>query len=108
MPKNGKGKNEIDLTPEEIQQLLENNTKLQERLSQLEKAQEAGIVLKTHRFGALQISGLRQGYVGFYRDEWRKILDMAPQIEAYLADHDDVLTKSESYEQFPSDVRKAK
>ncbi len=97
--------------------------KLRAENAKLRMEKESGLTLKTSKYGALQINGLRQGYVGFYRDEWEKLLAMAPRIQEYLDNHTAeesdlpggpgtdggefaVLGKHESYQHFPADSRK--
>jgi len=108
-------------TPEEWAKLQEALASKQAEIDKIKAEQESGILLKLTQYGALQITGLRQGYVGFYRDEWAKILNMATRIEEFLAAHPakiektedgvkvlGVLEKGESYAAIPADDRKKK
>lgn len=106
-------------TPEQWAELQKQLAAKDAALEKMRTEQESGIVLKISQWGALQINGLRQGYVGFYRDEWEKILSMTGRIQEYLEEHppvrdDDgkivkgsgVLEKAESYAEYPADMRK--
>jgi hypothetical protein len=115
-------------TPEQWAETIAREEALQAQLAlrdaELDKIrtyQETGLVLKISQWGALQINGLRQGYVGFYRDEWTKILSMAERIQEFLDEHPlkrdekgeviqgaGVLEKGESYAIYPADMRNKK
>jgi len=104
-----KAKNKTETpSPEQIAALLE---QLQEATAEIERLKEDSanpVGLKRHRWGALQITGIRNGFVGFYRDEWELILAQSDRITEKLAELDSnaedgpdvsdaILNKDESY-----------
>lgn len=108
-------------TPEEWKALQDALASKQAEIDKIKAEQESGILLKLTQYGALQLTGLRQGYVGFYRDEWEKILNMAERVREFMESHPPkvekgedglkvlgVLDKSESYQHIPADDRKKK
>lgn len=76
------------------------------KIAKMEDAVASGVSLKTTQYGALQVLGIRGGYLGFYRCEWKTIMDLSERIQEYLDDHEEILTKAESYEKIPADARK--
>jgi hypothetical protein len=75
--------------------------------------------LKRHRWGALQITGIRNGFVGFYRDEWELILAQSDRIQDKLAELDSegddgvdaseaILNKEDSYVVYADEREAAK
>lgn len=49
-----------------------------------EKAARAGLTLKISEKGALSVYGLGRFPATFYREQWEKLLDMAPEIKAFI------------------------
>lgn len=112
-------KKDSDPSPEQIAALLQ---QLQDATAEIERLKEDSanpVGLKRHRWGALQITGIRNGFVGFYRDEWELILAQSDRITEKLAELDSsdddgpdaseaILTKEESYTVYAEEREKAK
>ncbi len=63
-----------------------------ERLRQeneaLKRKTEGGISLKVSAKGAVSLYGLGRFPVTLYKEQWTRVLDMADEIRAFIAEHD--------------------
>lgn len=99
-------KDDLDLTPAQVAAVMAELAESKAELAKLKSEAESGVTLKTTQYGALQILGIRGGYLGFYSDEWERILGLGDRIRAWCEDHDEILTKAESYAKTPAEARK--
>ena len=72
-------------TPEELQAELE---KLRAENAVLKKTSSRGLSLKVSEKGALSVYGLGRFPVTLYKEQWKKLLDMAEEIRAFLKAND--------------------
>lgn len=107
MPKQKNTDQAPEFSPEQMAQLMRQLEEQKREIALLKTEKEAGVILTRHRFGALQIKGLRNGYLGFYRDEWETLLSLVPRIRQELDENDEILTKEQSYEQYPKETRQS-
>ncbi len=54
-----------------------------------------GLSLKVSEKGGVSLYGVGRFPVTLYKEQWRKILDMAPEIEAFLKENDSQLKAKE-------------
>ncbi len=54
-----------------------------------------GLSLKVSEKGGVSLYGVGRFPVTLYKEQWRKILDMAPEIEAFLKENDSQLKSKE-------------
>jgi hypothetical protein len=54
-----------------------------------------GLSLKVSEKGGLSLYGVGRFPVTLYKEQWRKILDMAPEIEAFIKENDSRLKAKE-------------
>jgi hypothetical protein len=54
-----------------------------------------GLSLKVSEKGGVSLYGVGRFPVTLYKEQWRKILDMAPEIEAFLKENDSRLKAKE-------------
>ena len=54
-----------------------------------------GLSLKVSEKGGLSLYGVGRFPVTLYKEQWRKILDMAPEIEAFIKDNESRLKAKE-------------
>jgi hypothetical protein len=54
----------------------------------LKRAQSRGITLKVSEKGGVSVYGLGRFPVTLYKEQWTKLLDMADEIRAFIADND--------------------
>jgi hypothetical protein len=78
---------EVDLQAE-IARLQAENDRLKGR-------SERGITLKVSEKGALSVYGLGRFPVTLYKEQWRRVLGMANEIEAYIQENDSKLKTKE-------------
>jgi hypothetical protein len=52
---------------------------------QVKAATKKKLTLKVSQKGAVQLDGLRRFPVTLYRDEWEQVLEIAPEIKAFIA-----------------------
>lgn len=52
---------------------------------QIKAATKKKLTLKVSQKGAVQLDGLRRFPVTLYRDEWEQVLEIAPEIKAFIA-----------------------
>lgn len=74
--------------------MSESDQDLKRRVAELEKQLEAerakgrpGLQLKVSEKGGVSLYGIRRFPVTFYLEEWERILGMADEIRAFLAEH---------------------
>jgi hypothetical protein len=73
----------------EIERLRAENDKLKN------KSSGRGLSLKVSEKGGLSLYGMGRFPVTLYKEQWRKILDMAPEIEAFIQANDGALKAKE-------------
>jgi hypothetical protein len=78
---------EVDLQAE-IARLQAENDRLKGR-------SERGITLKVSEKGALSVYGLGRFPVTLYKEQWRRVLGMANEIEAFIQENDSKLKTKE-------------
>ena len=54
----------------------------------LKRTQSRGITLKVSEKGGVSVYGLGRFPVTLYKEQWTKLLDMADEIRAFIADND--------------------
>ena len=62
--------------------------KLRAENERLKRAQSRGITLKVSEKGGVSVYGLGRFPVTLYKEQWTKLLDMAAEIRAFIADND--------------------
>ena len=78
---------EVDLQAEIARLQAENN--------RLKGRSERDITLKVSEKGALSVYGLGRFPVTLYKEQWRRVLGMASEIEAYIQENDGKLKTKE-------------
>ena len=61
----------------------------------LKKGAARGMSLKVSEKGGLSVYGLGRFPVTLYKEQWKKLLDMAEEIRQFLSDHDAELKSKE-------------
>ena len=82
--------------------MTENEQDAQKRIEELEAqlaaakaAQTRSVYLKVSQKGGASLYGIRRFPITFYIEEWNRILDMEPEIRAFLkANEGELTTKS--------------
>lgn len=74
-----------------LAQLLAENAAKDQQIAALAAAKIAKTTLKVSEKGALSVYGMGQFPVSLYREQWEKLLAMKDEIEAFMAQHGDVL-----------------
>jgi hypothetical protein len=69
--------------------------RLQAENDRLKGRSERGITLKVSEKGALSVYGLGRFPVTLYKEQWRRVLAMAAEIEAYIQENDSKLKTKE-------------
>jgi hypothetical protein len=69
--------------------------RLQAENDRLKGRSERGITLKVSEKGALSVYGLGRFPVTLYKEQWRRVLGMATEIEAYIQENDSKLKAKE-------------
>ncbi len=54
----------------------------------LKRKTERGISLKVSAKGAVSLYGLGRFPITLYKEQWTRVLDMADEIRAFIAEHD--------------------
>jgi hypothetical protein len=54
----------------------------------LKRTQSRGITLKVSEKGGVSVYGLGRFPVTLYKEQWTKLLDMADELRAFIADND--------------------
>ncbi len=73
----------------EIERLRAENDKLKN------KSTGRGVSLKVSEKGGLSLYGMGRFPVTLYKEQWRKILEMAPEIEAFIQQNESLLKAKE-------------
>ncbi|WP_433970727.1 hypothetical protein [Tunturiibacter lichenicola] len=73
----------------EIERLRAENDKLKN------KSGGRGLSLKVSEKGGLSLYGMGRFPVTLYKEQWRKIIEMAPEIEAFIQANDGALKTKE-------------
>ena len=79
-------------TPDELQAELK---RLRAENERLKAKTQRGVYLKVSEKGAVSLYGLGRFPVTLYVEQWEKILDMAPEIRAFIAENADKLKRKE-------------
>ena len=61
----------------------------------LRKPSRGQVSLKVSEKGAVSVYGLGRFPVTLYKEQWEKLLEMADQIKAFIAENDHLLKKKE-------------
>ena len=69
--------------------------RLQAENDRLKGRSERGITLKVSEKGALSVYGLGRFPVTLYKEQWRRVLGMAAEIETYIQENDSKLKTKE-------------
>jgi hypothetical protein len=69
--------------------------RLQAENERLKGRSERGITLKVSEKGALSVYGLGRFPVTLYKEQWRRVLSMAAEIESYIVENDNKLKTKE-------------
>jgi hypothetical protein len=72
----------------EIERLRAENDKLKSKSVR-------GVSLKVSEKGGLSLYGMGRFPVTLYKEQWRKILEMAPEIEAFIQQNESLLKAKE-------------
>jgi hypothetical protein len=72
----------------EIERLRAENDKLKSKSVR-------GVSLKVSEKGGLSLYGMGRFPVTLYKEQWRKIIEMAPEIEAFIQANDSALKTKE-------------
>ncbi len=62
--------------------------KLRAENERLKRAQSRGVSLKVSEKGGVSVYGLGRFPVTLYKEQWTKLLDMADEIRAFIADNE--------------------
>ena len=57
----------------------------------LKKGAASGVTMKVSEKGALSVYGMGRFPVTLYKEQWLKLLDMAAEIRAFVAEHESEL-----------------
>ena len=69
--------------------------KLRAENDRLKRSQSRGVSLKVSEKGGVSVYGLGRFPVTLYKEQWTRLLDMAADIRAFIAEHDaELKTKS--------------
>ena len=72
----------------EEEDLREELERLRRENEALKRKTERGISLKVSVKGAVSLYGLGRFPVTLYKEQWTRVLDMADEIRAFIAEHD--------------------
>jgi hypothetical protein len=61
-------------------------------IEQMARASQSRLTLKVSEKGALSLYGMGQWPVTLYRSQWERLIAAVPDIEAFIATHQAVLT----------------
>lgn len=61
----------------------------------LKRGVAKGVALKVSEKGGVSVYGLGRFPITFYKEQWIKLLDMAEQIRAFIAEHEGELKSKE-------------
>ena len=77
-----------DALHEEVERLKKENAALKAQATR-------GVSIKVSEKGGVSVYGLGRFPVTLYKEQWTKLLDMADQIRAFIAEHESELKKKE-------------
>jgi ABC-type Fe3+-hydroxamate transport system substrate-binding protein len=66
---------------------------LESQLEQEKDKKKKGVYLKVSAKGGVSLYGIRRFPITFYVEEWNRILDMADEVRAFIAEHDRELAR---------------
>jgi hypothetical protein len=69
--------------------------RLRKENESLKKGAARGVSLKVSEKGGVSVYGLGRFPVTLYKEQWAKLLDMADQIRAFIAEHEPQLKAKE-------------
>jgi len=69
--------------------------RLRKENESLKKGAARGVSLKVSEKGGVSVYGLGRFPVTLYKEQWAKLLDMADQIRAFIAEHESQLKAKE-------------
>ena len=69
--------------------------RLQAENAQLKNKDKGGISLKVSEKGAVSLYGMGRFPVTLYKEQWRRILASAPEIEAFIRENESKLKSKE-------------
>ena len=78
------------VTEDELHAELE---RLRRENEQLKQKPARGLDLKVSQKGAVSLYGLGRFPVTLYKEQWERVLEMADEIRAFIAQHDSELKK---------------
>jgi hypothetical protein len=84
----GNNSNDAQALQKELERLKAEN-------AALKKTSSRGLSLKVSEKGALSVYGLGRFPVTLYKEQWKKLLDLADDIRAFLAANDSQLKSKE-------------
>jgi hypothetical protein len=62
--------------------------RLRKENESLKKGAVKGVSLKVSEKGGVSVYGLGRFPITFYKEQWAKLLDMADEIRAFIAEHE--------------------
>ena len=65
--------------------------RLRKENESLKKGAAKGVSLKVSEKGGVSVYGLGRFPITFYKEQWSKLLDMADEIRAFIAEHESEL-----------------
>jgi hypothetical protein len=80
------------MSNDEIHSELE---RLRQENASLKKAAVKGVSLKVSEKGGLSVYGLGRFPVTLYKEQWKKLLDLAEEIRGFIRTHDSELKTKE-------------
>ena len=80
------------MSEEELKAELE---RLRRENAALKKGAGSGIRMKLSEKGAVSVYGMGRFPVTLYKEQWLKLLDMAPEIRAFIAENEPKLKAKE-------------
>ena len=83
------------MSDDDVKAELERLKRENESLREQAKAKPGQLSLKVSEKGAVSVYGMGRFPVTLYQEQWTKLLDMADQIRAFIAEHVSELKKKE-------------
>ena len=80
------------MSDEELQAELE---RLRRENASLKKGAAKGVSFKVSEKGGLSVYGLGRFPITLYKEQWLKLIDLAPEIREFIASHDAELKTKE-------------
>jgi hypothetical protein len=69
--------------------------RLRAEVDRLKRTQSRGISLKVSEKGGVSVYGMGRFPVTLYKEQWRRLLDMADEIRAFIREHESELKSKE-------------